>query len=199
MSCLIQTATAWWLLSSIKNICDASQLPEGSPWTCPGDNVFYSASIIWGVIGPKRMFTDGVYPKMMWFFLVGAVAPLPVYLLSRKYPEKKWISLINMPLILGATSNMPPARSLNYLLWGSVGIFFNVYIYRKYKKWWAKHTYVLAAALDAGIAFMGILLYVALQSKIPGPNWWGLDVDDHCPLAACPTAPGVVVKGCPVF
>lgn len=199
VSCLIQTATAWWLLSSVDHICDPSQLPEGSPWTCPGDSVFYSASIIWGVIGPRRMFTDGVYPKMLWFFFIGALAPLPVYLLSRKYPEKKWITLINMPLILGGTSNMPPARSLSYLLWGTVGIFFNVYIYRKYKKWWAKHTYVLAAALDAGIAFMGILLYMALQSKIPGPNWWGLDVDDHCPLATCPTAPGVVVEGCPVF
>ncbi|KAL3614821.1 hypothetical protein CASFOL_040482 [Castilleja foliolosa] len=32
-----------------------------------------------------------------------------------------------------------------------------------------------------------------------GTAWWGLDTDDHCPLATCPTDPGVVVKGCPVM
>jgi hypothetical protein len=54
--------------------------------------------------------------------------------------------------------------------------------------------------LDSGIAFMGMLLYFSLQTYDSfGPTWWGLDVDDHCPLAKCPTAPGVVTKGCPVF
>ncbi|MED6219800.1 oligopeptide transporter [Stylosanthes scabra] len=38
--------TARWLLTTVENICDESMLPEGSPWTCPKDNVFYSASII---------------------------------------------------------------------------------------------------------------------------------------------------------
>ena len=146
------------------------------------------------------MFTKaGAYPELNWFFLIGALAPIPVYLLSRKFPEKKWIRLINMPLIVGGTALMPPARPLNYLMWGAVGIYFNIYVYRKYKEWWAKHTYVLGAALDAGLAFMAILLYVSVQSRIPGPEWWGLDVDDHCPLVTCPTAPGIEVDGCPVF
>jgi hypothetical protein len=26
-----------------------------------------------------------------------------------------------------------------------------------------------------------------------------LEVSDHCPLATCPTAPGIQVEGCPVF
>ncbi|KAM6552566.1 hypothetical protein CsatB_013328 [Cannabis sativa] len=194
-------ATAWWLLSTVDHICDTNFLPEGSPWTCPGDDVFYSASIIWGVVGPLRMFTkQGVYPEMNWFFLIGLLAPVPVWLLSRKYPNKKWILLINMPIILGATGSMPPARAANYITWGAVGIFFNFYIYKRYKGWWARHNYILSAALDAGVAFMGILLYFSLQTyDVFGPSWWGLESDDHCPLAKCPTAPGVVVDGCPVF
>lgn len=201
VSSTVQFCTAWWLLTSIKNICNTSLLPEGSPWTCPGDEVFYNASIIWGVIGPQKMFTkDGIYPELNWFFLIGLLAPVPVWLLSRKYPEKKWIKLINMPVVLGAKSIMPPARSVNYITWGAVGIFFNYYIYKKYKGWWAKHAYILGAALNAGIAFMGILLFLTLQSRdIAVPTWWGLDTDDHCPLATCPTAPGVEVAGCPVF
>jgi OPT family oligopeptide transporter len=193
--------TAWWLLTSVEHICETDLLPEGSPWTCPGDDVFYNASIIWGVVGPLRMFTKyGVYKEMNWFFLIGFLAPFPVWLLSHKYPNHKWIKLINMPIIFGATMSMPPARAVNYLTWGVVGIFFNFYVYKRYKSWWARHNYILSAGLDAGVAFLGILIYFTLQSyNINGPNWWGLDMDDHCPLATCPTAPGVEIEGCPVL
>ncbi|KDP39295.1 hypothetical protein JCGZ_01052 [Jatropha curcas] len=193
-------ATAWWLLSTVENICLPDLLPDGSPWTCPGDDVFYNASIIWGVIGPLRMFGKlGVYSQLNWFFLIGAVAPIPVWLLTRKFPEKKWIKLIHMPIFLSATISMPPAGPVHYWSWGAVGLFFNFYVYRKYKRWWARHNYILSAGLDAGIAFMGIVIFFALQSQnIYGPQWWGLDGTDHCPLAKCPTAPGIVAKGCPV-
>ncbi|KAE8691152.1 Oligopeptide transporter 2 [Hibiscus syriacus] len=191
--------TAWWLLSSIENICNPALLPEGSPWTCPGDDVFYNASIIWGVVGPLRMFTKyGNYKEMNWFFLIGLLAPVPVWLLSRMFPEKKWIKLIHMPMILGATMSMPPAKAVHYICWGTVGIFFNWYVYSRYKRWWAKHTYVLSAALDAGVAFMAVVLYFTLQSyNVSGPEWWGLEGTDHCDLAHCPTFPGVVSEGCP--
>ncbi|KAL4618532.1 hypothetical protein ACB092_06G017700 [Castanea dentata] len=195
-------ATAWWLLTNIKDICDQSLLPEGSPWTCPQDDVFYHASIIWGVIGPLRMFTKyGVYKEMNWFFLFGFLAPIPGWFLSRKYPNIKWLRLIHMPIVIGAATNMPPISAVNYWAWGAVGIFFNFYVYRKFKAWWARHTYVLSAALDAGVAFSGVLVFLTLQYKnnIFGPEWWGLANDDHCPLASCPTAPGVKIEGCPAF
>ncbi|CAL0326649.1 unnamed protein product [Lupinus luteus] len=193
--------TAWWLLTSIENICDETLLPVGSPWTCPGDTVFYNASIIWGVVGPQKMFTnDGIYPGMNWFFLIGILAPVPVWLLSLKFPNHKWIQLINMPIIIAGASNIPPARSVSYITWGVVGIFFNFYVYKKFKGWWARHTYILSAGLDAGVAFLAVILYFSLQCYgIFGPTWWGLEADDHCPLANCPTAPGVYAEGCPVL
>ncbi|KAL3742367.1 hypothetical protein ACJRO7_017787 [Eucalyptus globulus] len=193
--------TAWWLLASVDNICDPSKLPEGSPWTCPGYDVFYNASIIWGVVGPLRMFGRlGVYAKMNYFFLFGILAPVPVWILSRMFPEKKWIRLINMPIIISGAGNMLPATSVNYICWITVGVFFNIYVFKRYKSWWARHNYILSAGLDAGVAFMAILCYFTLQIKdINGMSWWGLELDDHCPLASCPTAPGIEVKDCPVF
>ncbi|KAJ6776061.1 ISP4 LIKE PROTEIN [Salix koriyanagi] len=151
--------------------------------------------------GPLRMFTDkGVYPEQNWWFLIGFLAPIPVWFLQRKFPEKKWIKLTHVPLILSATSAMPSAKTVHYWSWAFVGFVFNFIIYRRYKGWWAKHTYILSAALDAGVAFLGVILYFALQSRdIYGPSWWGADISDHCPLAKCPTAPGITVKGCPVF
>ncbi|ERN19210.1 hypothetical protein AMTRI_Chr10g7600 [Amborella trichopoda] len=201
LSTSIYFGTSWWLLESVPHICDRSQLPDGSPWTCPGDDVFYNASIIWGVVGPLRMFgSKGLYQLQNLFFLIGFLAPVPVWILSKKFPNKKWISLINMPLIIGATGNMPPARAVNFICWGIVGYIFNFLIYKRYKGWWARHTYVLSAGLDAGVAFMAVLCYFTLQiNDINGLNWWGLDLDDHCPLAHCPTAPGIQVADCPPF
>ncbi|KAJ4831235.1 OPT super, partial [Turnera subulata] len=192
--------TAWWLLTSVEHICDPSKLPEGSPWTCPGDDIFYNASIIWGVAGPLRMFGRlGLYSHMNYMFLFGLVAPVPVWMVSRIYPEKKWIKLINVPVLIGGAGAMPAAKAVNYICWISVGIFFNFVVYRRYKGWWARHNYILSAGLDAGVAFLAILLYFTLQiGNINGPNWWGLELSDHCPLASCPTAPGIQVKGCPV-
>ncbi|CAO2202324.1 unnamed protein product [Urochloa humidicola] len=195
--------TSWWLLESVPNICDPSKLPEGSPWTCPGDDVFFNASIIWGVVGPLRMFGKlGLYAKMNYFFLAGALAPVPFWAAARAFPDSPWapwLRLVNAPVLLGATGMMPPARSVNYLMWGAVGLAFNHVVYRRWKAWWARHNYVLSAGLDAGVAFMGIVSYAVLQSRgVNGVDWWGLQVDDHCALARCPTAPGVRAPGCPV-
>ncbi|KAJ8760199.1 hypothetical protein K2173_011055 [Erythroxylum novogranatense] len=194
-------ATAWWLITSIPHICDPSKLPIGSPWTCPLDNISYNASIIWGLVGPLRIFGRlGFYSRMNYFFLIGFLGPFIVWILSRKFPEKKWIKLINVPIILSGTGGMPAAKAVNFICWISVGLVFNLIVYRKYKSWWARYNYILSGGLDAGVAFLAILCYFTLQSKdIMGPSWWGLKLSDHCTLASCPTAPGIEVKGCPVF
>lgn len=58
---------------------------------------------------------------------------------------------------------------------------------------------MMSAGLDAGVAFMGILIFFALQShNIFGIDWWGGVEQDYCPLANCPTSPGVVVENCHV-
>ncbi|KAL8461705.1 hypothetical protein ACS0TY_032174 [Phlomoides rotata] len=198
---LVCFGTAWWLLTTIEYICDPLKLPPGSPWTCPGDDVFYNASIIWGVVGPLRMFGRlGLYEQTNYFFLFGLLAPVPVWYFARRYPEKKWIRLINVPIIVSGTGGMPAAKAVNCICWFTVGVFFNLYVYRRYKGWWARHNYILSAGLDAGVAFMATLCYFTLQfNGVEGPSWWGLGVDDHCPLAKCPTARGVHVEGCPVF
>ncbi|KAK4560010.1 hypothetical protein RGQ29_008986 [Quercus rubra] len=43
----VNLGVAWWLLNTIENICQDELLPPNSPWTCPGDRVFFDASVIW--------------------------------------------------------------------------------------------------------------------------------------------------------
>ncbi|KAK8936897.1 Oligopeptide transporter 1 [Platanthera zijinensis] len=127
--------TAWFLLDTVENICDPDNLPEGSPWTCPGDDVFYNASIIWGLVGPVRMFGKlGIYPALNYFFLFGLLLPIPFWWLARSFPRCKWLKYVHIPLILGGAGGIPPAHTVNYITWGAVGIFFNYYIYTKYKR-----------------------------------------------------------------
>ncbi|WMV57135.1 hypothetical protein MTR67_050520 [Solanum verrucosum] len=192
----INMTVAWWLLTNIDNICQDALLPVNSPWTCPGNRVFFDASVIWGLVGPKRMFGElGNYGKQNWFFLGGLFAPIVVWLLHKAFPKQSWIKLINIPVLLGATANMPPATPLNFNSWIFFGIIFNYFIFKYQKKWWQKYNYVLSAALDAGLAFMGVFIYFFLDNvKL---DWWGTG-GEYCGLASCPTAKGIAVEGCPL-
>ncbi|CAO2815802.1 unnamed protein product [Amaranthus hypochondriacus] len=194
----INVAVAFWLLDSIHNICEDNLLPADSPWTCPSDRVFFDASVIWGLVGPKRIFGNlGNYNAMNWFFVGGALGPIIVWVFHKAFPKKTWIPLINLPVLLGATAYMPPATTVNYNAWIIVGTIFNYFIFRYRKPWWQRYNYILSAALDAGVAFMGVLLYFSLGVENKSLDWWGTN-GEHCSLATCPTAKGIVVDGCPI-
>lgn len=194
---LVYLGTAWWLMESIPNICETSS--SDSPWTCPSDRVFYDASVIWGLISPRRILGDlGYYSAINWFFLGGAVAPILVWLAHKAFPSQEWIGLINMPVLLGATGMMPPATAVNFTSWIILGFISGFVIYRYRRDWWQRNNYVLSGALDAGLAFMGVLLYLCLGLEDISISWWGTNLDG-CSLASCPTQKGIVVEGCPVF
>ena len=51
-----QLSVQAWMFSNIQEICTPTQ-KDG--FFCLGTQVFGTASIIWGVIGPKRQFSQG--------------------------------------------------------------------------------------------------------------------------------------------
>ncbi|ERN13354.1 hypothetical protein AMTR_s00041p00121820 [Amborella trichopoda] len=173
IAAMVYLGTAWWLMNSVPNICNTSLLPSNSPWRCPMDHVFYDAS-------------------------VEAIAPLLVWLAHHAFPDKEWIRLINMPVLIGALIQMPPATAVNYTSWILMGFFSNFVLYRYRRDWWQRYSYILSGALDAVLAFMGVLLYLCLGLEDISLKWWGSELDG-CPLASCPTVKGVVVEGCPVY
>ncbi|KAK3022785.1 hypothetical protein RJ639_046887 [Escallonia herrerae] len=200
LSVIVYQITAWWLMGTIPNLCDITVLPPDSQWKCPMDRVFFDASVIWGLIGPRRMFGDlGRYSAVNWFFLGGAIAPAVVWYLSRKvFPKQKWIGKIHMPVLIGSTAMMPPASAVNYNTWILVAFFSGFVVFRYRPRWWERYNYVLSAGLDAGTAFVTILIFIALGSRGIGVDWWG-NVPDGCPLASCPTAKGILKEGCPAY
>ncbi|KAG0268692.1 hypothetical protein BGZ95_002347 [Linnemannia exigua] len=185
ISGVINLSTATWLINTRPDICK----PEGYPFTCRSTNTFYSASIIWGAIGPARVFgnVDGaIYSPVQWGFLVGAILPIPFWLLTKKFPHVTWLKFVHWPVLLAATSNMPPALPYFYTNGLFIGFVFAFLIRRYRYDWWARYNYLTSAAMDTGVAICGLIIFFALQSwGAKMPNWWGNPEDeimDHCPL-----------------
>ncbi|KAG8904835.1 hypothetical protein FRB99_001091 [Tulasnella sp. 403] len=173
----VQLGVQSWMFSNIPGICEPDQ-PSG--FICPSTQVFGTASIIWGVIGPKLQFSQGqVYYALSFFFLVGAIAPVIPWLLTKKFPNS-FFKYINLPVILSGTGAIPPASAINYVPWAIVGFIFQYVIRRRHFAWWAKYNYVLSAALDSGVALSVILIFFCLQYPKNGTigaetiqTWWG--------------------------
>lgn len=109
-SSLVQIAVMNWALGSISNICDRDQ---PSHFSCPQSRVFFNASVIWGLIGPGRIFSPGqIYSSLLYFWLVGAITPIIIYLAARTGPHSR-IRYLSAPLIFSGAGNLPPATPLN--------------------------------------------------------------------------------------
>lgn len=163
-SCIVQVAVFNWALGSIEGICDADQ-PNN--YTCPGATVFYTASVVWGVIGPGRVFgAGGIYANLQWYWLLGAILPVITWFAARRFPRSS-IRYLHWPLIFGGSGLIPPATVYIYLCWGAVGVFFNGFIKRKFRGWWAKYNYVTSAGLDTGLYIATLVIFFALVSFVP--------------------------------
>ncbi|CAN6235620.1 unnamed protein product [Urochloa humidicola] len=165
----------------------------------PGDRVFFDASVIWGLVGPRRILGAlGYYGALNWFFLAGAGRGPRRRVRAPQGVPGETLDTEDQPA--GAHRRMPPATAVNYNSWLLIGIAFNFFVFRYRKRWWERYNYILSAALDVGVAFMGVLLYSVLSMENRNISWWGTG-GEHCPLASCPTARGVDLGSdsvCPV-
>ncbi|KAK8061347.1 hypothetical protein PG994_007713 [Apiospora phragmitis] len=160
---------------NIEGICTEDQKDS---YTCPQAGVFYTASVVWGAIGPARMFSPGaLYANLQWFWLVGAVTPVITWFFARRYPKSFW-RYVSMPLFFGGSGMIPPATDYNYISWGIVGLTFNYWIRKKWNGWWLHYNYVTSAALDCGLIVATVIIFLTLQlTNATPPQWFGnLDV-----------------------
>ena len=162
-----------WMFANVVDICQPHQ-PHS--FTCPSTTVFATASLLWGGVGPQRIFSVGArYNSFLWFFFLGAVLPIPFYYLARRFPLSYW-RYINIPVFFGGLSAMPPASGINYSSWLLVGFFFQWFMRRYHFRWWTRYNYILAAGLDAGVALSLFFIFLTLQLPKGGSitlNWWG--------------------------
>ncbi|CAJ2510032.1 Uu.00g059320.m01.CDS01 [Anthostomella pinea] len=174
LSCFIQIAVLNFALNNVDGICELTQPHR---FTCPGGRVFFSASVIWGLIGPARVFSPGqIYSGLLVFFVVGAITPVVIYFYVRRWPKSPARYLM-APLIFGGAGSIPPATPLNYLSWGVMGFVFNFLIKKRHFRWWSRLNYLTSAGLDLGLAIGTLVIFfVFTLNEIDPPQWWGNSV-----------------------
>ncbi|KAF7346881.1 hypothetical protein MVEN_01440100 [Mycena venus] len=176
LAAFLQVGVKTWIFSNVEDICSPTQK---SQLTCPDNQVFFSASIIWGLIGPSRQFgRQSIYHPHTYALIIGALLPLPFWFWQRRYPNS-WIKYISTPVIINGVSGIPPRTGINYSAWFAVGALFQYYIRKKHFAWWSKFNYVTSAALDSGTVISLMTIFFTLQFPKNGKitvNWWGNNV-----------------------
>ncbi|KAK4106767.1 small oligopeptide transporter [Parathielavia hyrcaniae] len=173
-SCFVQVVVLNYALRTIPGVCEPTQ-PDH--FTCPGGRVFFSASVIWGLIGPARIFSPGqIYSSLFLFFLLGAAVPLAIYLLARRRP-KSFLRYLMAPVIFGGAGAIPPATPLNYLSWGIVGWLFQYLVKKRCFAWWRRLNFLTSSGLDLGLALSTLVIFFAFTMReVEPPRWWGNEV-----------------------
>ncbi|CAM1504915.1 Fc.00g025060.m01.CDS01 [Cosmosporella sp. VM-42] len=145
VSWLVQTAVNLWAMGNFYR---------------PLANGYAANAVFWGLIGPTKLFKAGsMYNSMLWFFLIGAILPIMVYVAHKKMPNNTILKKIHTPATFASTSSIPPATAANYMTWGAIGLTFNFFIKRRYRNWWSKYNYLLSASLDSGLAITTFLVF----------------------------------------
>lgn len=164
-----------WALNHIPGVCTNSGT---NGFTCPFSRTHFNTSTIWGAIGPHRFFSSPAgYSALLYFFILGAALPIPVYLLRRRYPNSFWRH-VHIPLFLGGLNYIPPASGTNYGSWAIVGLIFGFLIRRRAWAWWHKYNFVLSSALDCSVSIAGVVIFFAIfySGASSHFDWWGTQV-----------------------
>lgn len=172
---LSSVAVLNWSLGNISGVCTTDAV---NGFSCPFSRTKFNTSLIWGAIGPRNYFTNGIgYSSLLYFFIIGAVLPIPVYFLKRRYPNSLW-RRVHIPLFLGGLNYLPPATGTSYGSWAVVGLTFGWFLRRRVYQWWYKYNFVLSSALDSSVSIAGVVIFFAIyfSGASKGFSWWGTEV-----------------------
>jgi len=124
-----------WQLDNIKDICEEEQKQK---FLCMETHTFFTSSVIWGTIGPAKLYSPGgIYHATLWAFLLGALLPIPLFLLSRwRYPQLRHVFT---PALLKGGMFWAPLN-MSYAIPGLyLGYIFQVHIKRRFFSWWSSY------------------------------------------------------------
>lgn len=67
-------------------------------FTCPGVHSFFTASVLWGTIGPRKTFGPGApYQWLLLGFLFGFVLAVLFWGLRKAFPRVEFFRQLNVP------------------------------------------------------------------------------------------------------
>ena len=141
---------------------------------CPGINTFFTASVLWGSIGPEKVFGhSGQYKLLLWGWFFGAALVVVFWLAVRRFKGAGWLRNFHPVTFCMGSLNLAP-YSFSYF-WPAVPAAWLswVYVRGRWLGFWSKYNFVLSAAWSAGVAVSAVVIFFAV--KLPGAeiDWWG--------------------------
>lgn len=161
---------------------DGTLVDLSGQYTGRSPGIFFTSSIVWGLVSPARFFT-GRYSYLFIGFFVGIVVPFIPFLLYKRYPKPIW-KYINFPIIFSGACTIPQYPS-NIILGGAIAGYLSQVVARnRYPRWFSSKNYILSAALDAGTSVNALFAYITLPYLIYIiPKNWFLNPSgdaEHC-------------------
>ncbi|PNP47306.1 hypothetical protein TGAMA5MH_01122 [Trichoderma gamsii] len=162
-------------------------------FVCPGENTFFTAAVLWGTVGPKKIWgVGGQYSETLLGFPLGVAVVVIFWLLGKYFPRSRVLRSTHPVVLLFGGLQWAP-YNLTYM-WPAVPVaaFSWVYIKKRYLALWSKYNFVLSAAFSAGIAISAIIQFFGLTYHGIALDWWGNNVvaqgceADDCLLKTLP-------------
>ncbi|ORY68575.1 OPT oligopeptide transporter protein-domain-containing protein [Pseudomassariella vexata] len=166
-----------WILTTKRAYLTGGEVDPTHQWTAQSLTSNLTMGVQYVLIGPLRLFQGHIYTPVPYGFLVGALAPLALWLLHKKFPKMSF-NLFNTTIFFSHLANFYGNISTGYVSSFLGGFFVMYWAYRKRYELWARWNYILAAAFDAGFNFNMLLIFLFFGSgKVTTmPNWWGNEV-----------------------
>ena len=174
LSTFICTGVLNFQMNSIPDVC-TDKAPNGM--TCPGINTFFAASVLWGVIGPTKIFgSGGQYTALLIGWPMGVVIPLALWWARQRFPSRRWLRQIHPVVLLSGACAWAP-YNLSYAFPGVwVGWLSWMWCKTRFLDFWSKYNFVLSSAWMAGISLSATVVFFTVEWNQVELDWWGNSV-----------------------
>ncbi|KAK2601259.1 hypothetical protein N8I77_010722 [Diaporthe amygdali] len=183
VSALVCTGVMNFQIMNIPDLCEANQ---ANRFTCPGVNTYFTAAVLFGSLGARKVFGTGAqYTAMLSAFPVGFALPIVLYFVTKRLPKSHWISKIHPVMVLSGGVHWAP-YNIAYIWPALLPAWFSmVFIRRRYLAFWSKYNYILSAGFSSAIAIAGVIIFFAVHYNGYTIDWWGNDPEKGCEASSC--------------
>ena len=186
ISTFVFTGMLNFVMNDIPGFCT-----DDAKWnlTCPDINTFFTAAILWGLVGARRLFSSngGLYTWWVAGFPIGVAIPVLLWLALKKWPRNTFLRHFH-PVVFcsGAASLSPYSLSFGIMALPLSAISW-FWLKKRYLEFWSRYNYIISAALGGAIAISGFIQFWCVEYTNVDLEWWGNTVVyDGCEGEACP-------------
>ncbi|SSD60829.1 related to sexual differentiation process protein isp4 [Saccharomycodes ludwigii] len=170
--------TLRWILNNKIDYITGAKTDPLHQWTGQSLTSYNTKAVLMIIVGPTNFFKQGSNKVIPFGFLVGALAPVLIYCLHRKW-RKFGFNYWNVTIFCSTMANFYGNMSTGFFTQFAVGSFSMYYLYNFKHTLWKNYNYLTAAAFDTGYNLAVLLIFIIFSSGkiIEMPNWWGNNAD----------------------